>query len=159
MTSADSDGALPLPLFDAPCRPRPAVTLLSCLILLVGVAVGFGLCYRIRDRLIPRYLEAGKTQGIVGCASNLLRLAVAFEAYAKTHGGYPDSQYALIPEFLHEIPSCPVAGRVTYRTSFGPAATGEAFLIECCGSNHKLNRIAPHYPAYQSSHGLRMEPL
>ena len=135
---------------------------MSLVILLLGVALGFCLCFKLQDRFFPAYLQSQHGSELAACASNAARIGLALQTYKQDNGAYPASQYELVPTYLMELPSCPAAGRLTYRTSFGEH-TGfnltdnpDYFVVECCGTNHRSSYLAPNLPAFDNLGGLRM---
>lgn len=151
--------------FEEKRRRGPRLTLLHLFLFVfsVGVVVGIGLSYQNTQYFVPKYLAREHQVGLAGCAKNLTRMGLAFEAYHHDHGKYPQSQYDLLPKYLGDIPVCPSAERVSYRTSFGPqtgnnkADSDDYFLIECCGRNHDTYWVKADYPAYDNIFGLMME--
>lgn len=136
---------------------RVRFTLLHAILLvfLSGMACGVWACYLNTHLFVPAHLTARPVGGVAGCARNLNQIAMALEAYAVDHHSYPRSQYDLLPSYLRELPRCPEANRMTYRTSFG--VHPYHFLIECTGENHRSSWVAPDFPAYHSQQGLMVE--
>jgi hypothetical protein len=69
-----------------------------------------------------------------------------------SNGRYPTDLTRLLPNYLKIMPTCPTAGRVTYRAEF--ASEPDAYTIVCgghwhCGVSNSLN-----YPQYTSTQGL-----
>jgi hypothetical protein len=144
-------------------RPRFTLFHLMLIVFLVGLGSGVCLSYNNTDLFVPKYLAGKPTSGVSGCAQNVVRIGLAMEAYDGDHGHFPTSQHELVPHYLDRLPHCPTAGRMSYRTSFGPR-TGyntsdnpRYFLVECCGINHDNLWIAPDFPAYDNFSGLMME--
>lgn len=44
------------------------------------------------------------------CASNLKNIAAGMEFYREEHGNYPTLLSELLPEYIRELPSCPIGG-------------------------------------------------
>ena len=142
---------------------RPKISLMHLFMFCVGFGAGAWCFFLNRDLFVPSYLEKGRTSGIAGCAGQVARIGLALETYAAEHGELPQSQNDLIPRYLEAIPKCPVAERVTYRTTFGAGAgynktdNPDYYLVECCGVNHGSLFVAPNFPAYDNLEGLRVE--
>jgi hypothetical protein len=139
-------------------RPsRPTISLFAVLALLFGTALGaFGLFLYLANNT-----EIGRPQNLARCSSHLSRIGTALEIYKKDHGDFPKSQYELVPDYLEQLPICPSAQRMTYRTSFGPelvpnTEVPDYFLVECCGHNHKGAQVAPNSPSLDSLTGLKV---
>lgn len=149
----------PCPL-GGPPPGRPArLTPLNLIIGLGGVALGLASGLLLHDRF-PVFFETSQTHAkVVECNARLLAIATAMETYRMKHERYPTSQHALVPDDLPELPHCPRAGRVTYRTSFTASRKdgGRGYKIECCGTSHGDLFLAPNFPAYDSDRGLKLE--
>lgn len=98
---------------------------------------------------------------LTACKSNLKNLGTACEMYSTDYEGkYPSRLDSLTPNYLKTIPSCPSAGKVTYRAQFGPSAPMNSshyqdyYYLECYGENHKKMHITGDYPAYNGVQGL-----
>ena len=141
-------------------RRRPKLTPLTLIIFSLGIGLGFSLCYRLvlhRTIIVPE-----PSKGLSTCVANLAEIRLALEAYQRKHQKLPESQYDLLDGYLHCLPRCPDAQRMSYRTTFGPR-TGfnlsddpNYFLIECTGENHKSEFVAPNNPSFDNKKGLRL---
>lgn len=154
-----SDEQLPRPLDDlSPGRPA-RLTLLNLVIGLAGVAVGLTSGLALHDRFPVFFATSEMHAQVLECNARILAIATAMETHRMKYQRYPTSQYELVPEFLSELPQCPRAGRVTYRTSFTAARPdgSRGYKIECCGTSHSNLFLAPNFPAYDSIQGLRLE--
>lgn len=162
-TPGNHDHLPPSLLHEPRASSKLGLTPLSFVMLGLGLFLGAWLCYAMKERFLPQYLNRHQTEGVVGCSLNLTRIGVALEAYAQEHGSYPMSQYELVPDYMKSLPNCPNVERMTYRTSLGrqtgsyPGSAPSYFLVECCGKNHDDARLSPNFPAYDSLEGLRLE--
>lgn len=155
----------PLVTFEPKVQPRsrPRISILHLLLLITGLFMGLGLAWWNVELFVPDYLEGRRMHGVSGCSANLTRIGMAIEAYSQEYGGLPRSQYDLVPNYLKELPTCPAAQRMSYRTAFGPYAGNNRssepfyFLVECCGENHGQALLSPDFPAYDSKMGLIYE--
>ncbi len=152
-----------LPHYGSPRSPRTPISLFTLTVFVIGLILGTATTYHFRHAFL--WVDEGEypTLGLAGCSANLTTLGVAVEAYAKNNGHYPQSQHDLVPDYLKEIPLCPVVQRATYRTSFGPeiarhpTTNPNYFVVECCGANHRNVRVAANFPAYDNVSGLQMK--
>ncbi|MFN8608664.1 MAG: hypothetical protein U0931_14100 [Vulcanimicrobiota bacterium] len=112
-------------------------------------------CWEIRDRqVLLAEQERILGEGISGpspaekCGSNLRNLATAIEMYQQDCQRLPERLSQLTPNYLRELPECPVAHQKTY----GLQQVGAAdFKLHCAGDHHGLG---PGLPAYSSQEGL-----
>ena len=142
-------------------RRRPKITPISLILFGLGVLLGCSITYMIMPHFLvnPSLPEIG----LNGCTAQLEKISRAMEVYSLKNGDYPQSQHDLVVEgYLPEIPPCPVADRVTYRTAFG-AHTGfnksddeHYFLVECTGTNHNWVGVSRNCPSIDSVSGLRL---
>ena len=95
---------------------------------------------------------------LAACTSNLKNLATALEMHAIDSGqSYPESLDLLVPNYLHELPSCPAARSDTYSSNYrtGPDAPGNKekhrnyYHLECKGNNHGFTGTNPSYNSIQ----------
>lgn len=98
------------------------------------------------------------------CKSNMKNLAIALEMYASDNAGnYPHSLDKLIdPSYLHKIPTCPAAGKVTY-LDYRVSTEPDSFSFSCCGDNHKgaytaFQADSTGFPRYNAELGLIDHP-
>ena len=136
---------------------RPKITVFHFILLLVGFGLGVVFSWQNTELFVPEYLKGGGGQGVATCANNLAQIGPAIESYRVSNGHLPRSQNELVPDFLTALPSCPSAGRMSYRTTLGLKTDSDFFLVECCGTNHEDIFLAPDNPAYDSETGLRGE--
>jgi hypothetical protein len=95
-----------------------------------------------------------RTAGLrAACGSNLKLLATALEMYSADHGGaYPPALGALVPDYLHLVPTCPAAGRDTYSSGYTVNAAEGGFTIMCTGHHHP--DLPPDHPRYTPTEGV-----
>ena len=100
-------------------------------------------------------------QNLHACYDRLgMSVATALEMYSTDNQGRypPDLQVLVEQRYLRSIPSCPSAGKITYRGGY--SVTGETYTIACQGTHHWLAREilglkgAPDFPYYSSETGL-----
>lgn len=94
---------------------------------------------------------------MTACNTNLRNIATACAMYADEHGGqYPTGLSTLCPEYLKASPTCPVSGEA-YAYSLPGAGTKvlpARFYVFCRGESHRLERVKPDHPAFDSQLGL-----
>lgn len=135
-------------------RPRrPTISLLSGVTFLLGIILGVLGCGLYANHWLESHPDFWHPEKVGVCASQVLQIGEALESYKMVKGEYPRSQYELVPNYLTELPTCPVAGRVTYRTSFYE----DHCVVECCGTSHKDGGVAPNNPRYDVLQGLQIE--
>lgn len=151
------------PHYGSPRSPRTPVSLFTLTVFVIGLLLGVATTYHFRHAFLWIADDDYPTLGLAGCSANLTSMGIAIEAYAKTEGHYPQSQHDLIPNYLKDIPLCPVVQRATYRTSFGPEIAlnstrrSDYFVVECCGANHRNVRVAANFPAFDNVRGLQVK--
>lgn len=84
------------------------------------------------------------------CKCNLKNIATALEMYATDNNGYyPPDLKKLLPDYLAQLPQCPVKGmNYVYEAS----KNRKNFILYCNGEQHKNLGITG--PAYSSKSGL-----
>ncbi|MFH1453023.1 MAG: DUF2059 domain-containing protein [Armatimonadota bacterium] len=87
---------------------------------------------------------------LTACKCNIKNTATALEMYACDHEGkYAPDLKSLIPEYLKELPVCPVSGNGYV---FELSENGENYILYCPGEQHKDLNITG--PAWSSKTGL-----
>ncbi|MDQ7826347.1 MAG: serine/threonine-protein kinase [Candidatus Eremiobacteraeota bacterium] len=114
--------------------------------------------------LIPVFLLSPSLKGtgdrtmLDGCRENLKTIAAAIEVYShENSGSSPPRLDALTPAYLQKIPSCPAAGKDTYRGSY-TSAGADKYTFYCRGSSHGKLLSQPDYPRYSRKEGLVVDP-
>ena len=111
--------------------------------------------------LMQNAVESNKKTPVDECGINLSTLAYASESYAAEHDGvYPKALTELAPEYVSELPKCPVAERDTYSGSYS-IVEGERAGVKlfCQGHNHpELETDKPSYDS-TSDEGLVTGPV
>ncbi|MDQ7822354.1 MAG: protein kinase [Candidatus Eremiobacteraeota bacterium] len=122
---------------------------------LVGITLIIGLPALV---IIPNIMRARSSGQLTGCKSNVKNIGTALEMYASDNDKlYPLTIEKVTPMYLKIIPTCPSAGRDTYRESYMLNAGRDAYTIYCRGSFHKEIMCGPDFPQYDSVQGL-IEP-
>lgn len=106
------------------------------------------------------------------CYSNLKNIGTALEMYsADWSGKYPKSLYALTPNYLKQLPVCPIGGYMSYQMVTGPGVGynkggvvkdgtkrkpfQDYYLVWCEGQEHHRVLDSPvNYPQYDAISGL-----
>ena len=112
--------------------------------------------------IAPQFLRTRGSYGpLTACKSNLKNIGTALDMYSTDwQGKYPPNLEFLTPDSLKTIPQCAIAGRQSYRTTFGPTAPGnihqveDYFIVECVGVDHESGPIPADYPKFNSTDGL-----
>ena len=109
--------------------------------------------------LIPNYMRAKDQGNYTACQSNCKTIATGLEMHAANRQGvYPNTMQELIPDYIKEIPTCPVGGDV-YVSSYEVLAAPNICTFYCSGSNHTLvPGVSANYPMYSSNVGLQIKP-
>ncbi|MCA9775796.1 MAG: DUF3352 domain-containing protein, partial [Candidatus Eremiobacteraeota bacterium] len=69
--------------------------------------------------MVPNFIRARGQGQLTACKSNLKNIGTGLEMYSTDYSGkYPKNLGLLTPNYLREIPECPVAGRDTYTESY-----------------------------------------
>lgn len=119
---------------------------------LLVVAIGSALA----ALLVPNFIRARAQGRLTGCKSNLKNIGTALEMYSMDFGGrYPERLQRLIPNYLHVIPTCPLAGRDTYSDSYSSFTEPDGYRYCCAGDSHRHEGRPPNYPAYDAISGLQ----
>lgn len=101
------------------------------------------------------------------CRQNVLKIAVALKAYSESgEGPYPESLSLLVPEFLPELPTCPVAGEDTYSGAYrwnllyNWEPRSGVFELFCKGHFHRGAGWSEDEPFFNLDTGVRpkLEP-
>lgn len=96
------------------------------------------------------FQQARSAGQLTACKSNLKNIGTACEMYCTDYAGrYPESLALLTPQYLRQIPSCPVAGTDTYSAGFQSAAAPDLFTVVCQGHNHGGTGDWPQYSAME----------
>jgi prepilin-type N-terminal cleavage/methylation domain-containing protein len=70
--------------------------------------------------MIPRFWLAHDRAAFTGCVENVAHIATAMQTYANDYSqGYPEHVQQLTPSYLSVIPTCPMAGKMTYSIDWG----------------------------------------
>lgn len=120
--------------------------------------------------LAPNYMRTCCRGSLTACKSNCRNIATALERYAKDNEGhYPPSLETLTYpsrganlRYLAKLPTCPAAGRMTYR-NYRRTTSPDSFSFSCCGNNHGQAYTgypadSSYYPQYDAEHGLLDHP-
>lgn len=92
----------------------------------------------------------GLAQELEQCQQNLSQLGEATKSFASQNGGkFPLTLRELTPNFLRELPVCPVSEK-----GYAITPTGSEFNIYCPGKSHGAAGVPPNHPAFHSSRGL-----
>jgi len=93
-------------------------------------------------------LERRQVTGFLECRNNVRSLARSIEMWGEMTGqhdglapvsmAYPANLRALRPDFLADVPRCPVAGTDTYSASYVSSSEMAAFTVFCKGSHHRI---------------------
>lgn len=101
---------------------------------------------------------------LTACKSNCKNLATALEMYSSDNQGrYPSNLQALVGgNYLKAIPTCPAAGRVTYR-DYVCTQSPDSFSFSCVGNNHAkaytgFSTSSNNFPQYSAESGLLDHP-
>lgn len=96
------------------------------------------------------------------CRTNVLKLATALKAYSEAgEGPYPENLSQLVPDFLPELPVCPVVGKDTYSESYrwnllyNWEPRSGVFELFCKGHSHKGAGWNEDEPFFNLDTGLR----
>lgn len=138
---------LPLPRHQ---EEKPRFSLAFWITVLVPIALAAIVFFRLANQ--PYYPSR-----LAACRSNLKNLATALDLYADDyHGHYPPDLRRLLPGYLKTLPTCPGAGKQTYRYELA----AHRFSLTCVGENHAdaFGPGHPDYPRYDSEEGLT-DPL
>jgi len=89
------------------------------------------------------------------------------ERYSKDHGGlYPQSFLQLVPDYIENLPVCPVAKDDTYSRSLEVSNKEANFSFYCSGDHHlgvkldeALEKTPADYPRYTGKEGLFLSPV
>ncbi|MCA9781123.1 MAG: hypothetical protein KC800_30595, partial [Candidatus Eremiobacteraeota bacterium] len=94
------------------------------------------------------------------CKAHLRDIATALENYADANSGkYPPVESglsALVPDYLEELPLCPVGGEKQTYTYYGTdhetniAKLKSYYYIECHGGNHTKAGVEGDFPAFST---------
>lgn len=96
----------------------------AVVVLALAVAAGFPRAYNV---------SAGAA---TACRSNLKNIAMAAEMYQTDwNNAYPRELGALVPNYLHELPACPVQGDGS--SPYKLEATDSGYQVVCQGAKHK----------------------
>ena len=100
--------------------------------------------------------DGKRRQGqLTACKSNLKNLGTAMEMYSTDNGGrFPTSIFALTPNYLKVIPTCPSTGTRTYADGFTSTSDPDSYVVVCAGTNHSAVNQGACYPQYTSTQGL-----
>lgn len=110
----------------------------------------------VRD-LIADMEKERKEGPLKQCRSNLMNIGTALEMYSTDNSGrFPRVLFALAPNYLKTIPTCPAAGKDTYAAHYEFASNPDAYTFMCKGSNHALSGQAADFPQYTSTQGIIM---
>ena len=98
------------------------------------------------------------------CKSNCKNIATALEMYSSDNSGrYPSNLEKLVEgNYLKAIPTCPAAGRVTYRDYYCTQSP-DSFSFTCVGNNHAksytgFSTSSTNFPQYSAESGLLDHP-
>ncbi len=110
--------------------------------------------------LMLNAVESNEEKPVDLCGQNLLSLSSAATSYTYDHeGAYPKSISILVPEYLEEIPKCPVAERDTYSGSYEVVGDNTGVKLFCKGHNHpELESDKPLYDT-TSDEGIETGPV
>ena len=134
-------------------KPKRVVTRLERALWL-GVSLAI-LCI-FASIMVPNFYRMRATNRHSSCVTNVKRIKVALELYAKEHDGtYPETIMDLYPKYLSYQPKCPSVGEDTYRlTITTDDQGGHSYLFVCQGSNHEDMDILGDYPRCSSKDGI-----
>lgn len=86
------------------------------------------------------------------CCANIKNIGTASEMYSvDSRGKYPSSLNQLAPSYLKKIPSCPAAGKPTYRYRLDKKLS---YVVECHGKHHLSAGMGNNQPRYNGKQGL-----
>lgn len=104
-----------------------------------------------------------KREALAKCEQNLKSICTAMEMYSIDYrGAYPNSLGQLVPDYLAEIPPCPIAEVDTYSKSLelgassphNPEKFGAFYYFECSGGHHQGVTKTGAEPSFDSVRGL-----
>jgi predicted Ser/Thr protein kinase len=103
--------------------------------------------------VIPNFYRPPHYGGqLTACKSNLKNIGTAMEMYSSDNQGrYPPSIDRITPNYLKTLPTCPSAGKVTYRYIY--TTKPDCYTAWCSGSYHTPT-TGPNYPQYDAIQGL-----
>jgi hypothetical protein len=104
------------------------------------------------------YIQYISGKHIRACKVNLNKISVALNLYClDNQGALPQRLAILSPEYIRGIPSCPVAGRVTY--GYACSTERSAYTLWCEGKYHcEVAGCAPNFPLYSTDLGVIDNP-
>ncbi|MHC9539062.1 MAG: serine/threonine protein kinase [Vulcanimicrobiota bacterium] len=117
------------------------------------VTIAGMICFLLSGILVPNFLRA-RAQGCLSpCKSHLKNIGTAMEMYSSDNQGrYPRNLAAITPNYLKTLPTCPEAGRMSYR--YVSTTMPDIYTVWCHGANH-TDRTGINMPEYDSIEGLR----
>jgi hypothetical protein len=104
---------------------------------------------------LPSFLMRNHNHGgsLTACKSNLKNIGTALEMYSTDYQGrYPHTIDMVTPNYLKTLPTCPMAGKVTYNYMY--RIIPDIYTAWCEGNYHKNLGIAPCFPQYDAINGL-----
>ncbi|MGV8122185.1 MAG: protein kinase [Candidatus Xenobiia bacterium LiM19] len=117
------------------------------------VTIAGMICFLLSGILVPNFLRARASGVLTGCKSHLKNIGTAMEMYSSDNKGrYPRSLAAITPNYLRTLPTCPDAGRMSFRYVF--TTEPDIYTVWCHGANH-TPKTSINMPEYDSIEGLR----
>ena len=117
-------------------------SMVGCFVIFIGLIIWAALN-------LPGIIENFKIEKMDECAKNITRLSKAIKRYKTDKGKYPTRLEDLVPSFIREIPTCPVAkSAVPYLKSYTYNQATNVFTLYCKGEYHK-GVSAKDYPRYR----------
>lgn len=113
------------------------------MIILILAAIG-GEVYIVKNILVMQQ-----------CIQNVSVMKSALQKYNQKYGVYPRELKDLVPDYVKEIPVCPVAGTDTYSPSYKTEDQRKECSFCCKGSNHNLFIKKEDYPDFSSIKELK----
>lgn len=106
--------------------------------------------------IIPNFLRAPHQGRLTACKSSLKNIGTALEMYSTDNAGqYPGNLSEITPNYLHVLPTCAQAGKVTYE--YNVSKKPDNYTIWCNGYYHR-ECGATNYPQYDGVKGLIEKP-
>lgn len=130
--------------------PRPRVVVFSPL----NVVIVLFLVSVLAAILVPNFVKARARGVLTACKSNCKNIGTALEMYSSDNDGrYPTSLEKVVPGYLKTLPTCPSAGKVTYR-NYLSASEPDLYTFCCEGAHHRSSSTPPNYPQFTAVQGL-----
>ena len=110
--------------------------------------------------LMLEAVESNKEKPVDACGDNLMSIASAATFYTYDHdGAYPKKVADMVPDYLAEVPKCPLAGKDTYSESYSVVGENQGTRVYCQGHNHpELEVDRPLYDT-TSDEGIETGPV